>query len=302
MIAARIRSMIAPWAGACLAVGAFLLVAEAARVADGREGEAAAVASRTAEPLSPEGYGERSWTALVASRSGASARPFAIAWGGALLVAAAWGLGLAPWQRRGGLLRWIAIPFQLLGSVPGVWFATLAAMFVYFHWDRPGYADEVAVASGLDLVSWWNAAVVALPAACAAIAAHLGAIEAAWRDSARSATARGMLLAGVPGDRVRLRYLLRERLAAHLALLDHALGPLIGLLVFAEWALRYEGLGALLVDCALHRAWDGLLAAGLALLTFAFAVSMLRRGLESLVADGEGGAARPDAGRGSASG
>jgi len=266
------------------AAGILLLLAEGFRIATGGSGAAAGGWWQQGPPW-PEGSvtGASSWPALLGERAASSAKPFLLAWGAALLTGAAWGLFAGRWQRYGAF-RIVSTPFQLASCVPVFWFATVAAAYAYFVWHRPGYADEIAVESGPDLVAWWNALVVALPATAAATASHLRLVESLLCGAARTPAVRGLRLAGERPEDIYYRRLLRQRMPELARLFDNALAPLLGLLVFTEWAFRYEGLGSLLIDSARSGSVPGLLLASLSLAAVVAVMACFRECSQGLLA------------------
>lgn len=187
------------------------------------------------------------WESGWRDRLGASGRVLLLAGGGTLWVGYAWGI-LGARLRRFRAPRLLAAGFAALACAPGFWLVILAAVYSYFSWDRPGFADDLVVEEGPDLLVWWNAAVVALPAASAAIAWQILAVARAIEGESAVPWLRGLSLAGADGEEIFYRHALRRARGALLGLLDGALPALLGATVVLEVAFHYPGWGALLVD------------------------------------------------------
>ncbi len=203
-------------------------------------------------------YDAPGWRALVIARVGASAKVWLIAYGGALLVGYGWGI-LAARMRRLRLASLLAMPFSLFACVPGFWFVVAVAIYSYFAWQRPGFAEELVVQSGPDLMSWWYASVVALPVLAPAAAWQLRAVSEVIEKEAGRPFVKGLYTSGHRDDAIFYGNVFRRARPEVVGLLDQALPCLLGGLVVVEWAFRFDGFGSLFVDCVKGGYYEGIL-------------------------------------------
>ncbi len=187
------------------------------------------------------------WGGLLAERGWASARVLFLATSATLLVGYAWGI-LGARFRRQRLPRLLAAPFAALACAPGFWLVALVAVFSYFRWQRPGFADDLLLEETLPLMAWWNAAVVALPAAVAGISWQILAVSRIIEGETSAPWLRGLFVAGVTEEAIFYRHALRRARPALLALADTGLPATMGALVVLEPAFRFPGMGSLLVE------------------------------------------------------
>src|SRR5690606_25177278 len=122
----------------------------------------------------------------------------------------------------------LAAPFAAFACAPGFWFVGLVAIYSYFHWQRPGFAGDLVVERGPDLLAWWNAAVVALPAAAAGIASQIRAAAGALEREAARPWARGLFVAGANDEEIFYGHALRRAAPALIDLADRPLPVLLG--------------------------------------------------------------------------
>ena len=236
--------------------------------AESYEGEASVIA-----------YDATGWRGLVSERVVSSAKVWLIAYGGVLLVGYSWGI-LAARLRRVKLGALLALPFSLFACVPGFWFVVAVAIYSYFAWQRPGFADEVVVQSGPDLMSWWYASIVALPVLAPAAAWQLRAVSSVIEKEAGRPFVKGLYTAGHRDDTIFYGNVYRQARPAVVGLLDQALPFILGGLVVVEWAFRYDGLGSLFVDCVKGGYYTGILMCSLVV---AVVIGLVTFGRELLV-------------------
>ena len=216
------------------------------------------------------------WWGLIAERSGATLLVLALAYGGALLVGYAWGI-FASRYRRFRLGALLSLPFSLFSCVPGFWFVILVAIYSYVVWKRPGFADELLVETGPNVLAWWNAAVVALPAMAMASAWQLRSVTEEIRGEASKPYVRGLYLTGYGEDDIFYRNILRGALPGIVSSLDRTLPVVLGSLVVLEWAFRYDGVGALLVDSVQLGFYPGIFVSGMWMATLVGLVTVARQ-------------------------
>lgn len=205
-----------------------------------------------------------SWSDLLAARGAATGRILLLAFPGALLVGYSWGI-LGARLRRQRAAPLLAAPFAAFACVPGFWFVGLVAIHSYFHWQRPGFANDLVVERGPDLLAWWHAAVVALPALAAAAAWQIRAVAAALEREVAQPWVRGAFVAGANDEEIFYRRALRRCRGSLVALTDRALPALLGGLVVLEPAFRYPGIGSLLVESIRLGSYPGVFFASLSL-------------------------------------
>ena len=90
--------------------------------------------------------GDASWAELVWERTLSSSKIWLIAFGGTLLIGYSWGV-LSARLRRFRFSALLGLPFSMMACAPGFWFVVVVAIYSYFAWERPGFADEVVVQS-----------------------------------------------------------------------------------------------------------------------------------------------------------
>ncbi len=215
------------------------------------------------------------WEELLRERLAMTGRVLLLAVPGILLVGHAWGI-LGARLRRYRIARLLSAPFAAFACVPGFWFVVLVAIYSYFHWQRPGFADDLVVGRGPDLLSWWHAAVVALPGLAAGIAWQIRAVAGELEREAAQPWVRSLFLAGANDEEIFYGRVLRRSAPNLAALADGTLPALLGSLVVLEPAFRYPGLGSLLVDSIRLGSYPGILLAALSLVAFATAAAFLR--------------------------
>lgn len=185
----------------------------------------------------------------------------ALAYGGALLVGYIWGVLAARWRRMGGKYLLSAL-FSAFAAVPPFWFAIAVAIFSYFSWQRPGFADDWVVDQGPDVLSWWNAAVVALPAMAAATGWQIRAVAEVLEKEAGLPYVRGLFYSGYSDENIFYGNVFRRSLPDLVALIDSTLPFLLGCIIYVEWAFRYAGIGRLFVEGVRQGIYEDILMGG----------------------------------------
>lgn len=198
------------------------------------------------------------WIRLLGERLLASLPVVGMAWGGALLVGSAWGL-LGARFRRFQATSFLAAPWSLLACAPAFWIVVAVAVYSYSAWQRPGFADELRVESGPNLLYWWNAAIVALPLLGMAAAWQIRAVSGVIVEEASQPFVKGLFLAGYRDEDIFHRNVVRRCRPALISLVDRTLPAVLGGLVVVEPAFRFQGLGAMLADSIRSAAYPGIL-------------------------------------------
>jgi len=233
-------------------------------------------------PPPPEFSGRQAgWGAVVAERTAASGRVVLLALPALWFFGYAWGLLGARLRRLRGA-RWLSAPFSLLACAPGVWVVVLAAVYSYLRWQRPGFANDLVVDRGPDLLAWWHAAVVAVPAAAGLVAWQIRAVSAALEREAARPWVKGLFVGGASDEEIFYGHVLRHARSSLLDLLDRSFPALLGALVCLESAFRYPGIGALLVDSVKYGSYGGILASAFVLMSGSAALTFARESLAGL--------------------
>ncbi len=215
------------------------------------------------------------WGELLRERGAATGRVLLLALATTLLAGHAWGILGARLRRYGGA-RLLASPFALLACAPGFWLVGLFAVHSYHRWQRPGFAGDLVVERGPDLLVWWHAAVVALPLAAVATASQILAVARAVENEAARPWTRGLHLEGIDDEDLFYRHILRRATRGIAAGLDGAVPVLLGSLVVTEPALQYPGIGSMLVDSIRLGSHSGIFAGCLWLCAAAVVATFVR--------------------------
>jgi len=160
--------------------------------------------------------------------------------------------------------------------VPGFWFVVLVAIYSYFHWQRPGFANDLVVERGPDLLTWWHAAVVALPAMAGGAAWQIRAVAAVLERETARPWVRGLFVAGANDEEIFYGRAIPRAAVSLAALLDRPVAAILGSLVVVESAFRYPGLGSLLVESVRLGSYPGILLASLSLAAIVLVATLLR--------------------------
>ncbi|MEX2580986.1 MAG: ABC transporter permease subunit [Verrucomicrobiales bacterium] len=233
-------------------------------------------------PLSVQPTGLRE---LVGERSSASFLALGLAYGGVVLVGYGWGI-LAARFRRFRAASILALPFSAFACVPGFWFVVLVAIYSYVVWKRPGFADELVVDSGPNFLAWWHAAVVALPAMAPAAAWQIRSVASVIEAEASRPFVRGLYLAGYGDDDIFYGNVFRRAVPGIVSLFDRTLPSVLGSLIVAEWAFRYEGMGSLIVDSVRLGFYPGIFLGGLWMAAIVGLATMARQVAEQFLRPG----------------
>jgi peptide/nickel transport system permease protein len=205
-----------------------------------------------------------SWAGLLEDRVRVSLPVVVLCVPGILLVGYSWGLLGARLRRFRGA-RLLASPFSLFACVPGFWFVGLVAIYSYFHWRRPGFANDLVVERGPDLLTWWHAAIVALPALAAGAAWQIRAVSDVLEKEVTRPYLRGLFMAGYSEEDIFYRNAFRRALPQLFAISGSTLSSVAGSLVCLEYAFRYPGIGSLLVESVKLGSYGGILLSALSL-------------------------------------
>ena len=227
-------------------------------------------------PVPPE-FAPRplAWMALLQERAVATGRVLFLAILGIFLAGYSWGI-LGARLRRFRAARLLAALFAAFACLPGFWFVGLVAIYSYFHWQRPGFANDLVVERGPDLLAWWHAAVVALPAMVAGIAWQIRSVATVLEREVGRPWVRGLSVAGYDDEEIFYGNVLRRTKTSLCALFDRTFPALLGGLVVLESAFRFPGIGSLLVDSVRLGNYSGILLASLAMTGFSLIATLLR--------------------------
>lgn len=217
----------------------------------------------------------RGWGDLLGNRAIGTARVLALAIPGVLLVGYSWGL-LGARLRRYHAARLLAAPFAAFSCIPGFWFVVLVAIYSYFHWQRPGFANDLVVERGPDLLAWWHAAVVALPVLAAGAAWQIREVAAVVERETTRPWVRGLFVAGANDEEIYYGRAIPRAWPELVAIGDRTMPMILGGLVVVESAFRYPGAGGLLVESVRLGSYPGILYASLSLVAAALAGTLLR--------------------------
>lgn len=199
----------------------------------------------------------------------------AFAYGGALLVGYVWGILAARWRRVGGKYL-LSLIFSVFASVPPFWFAIVVAMYSFFFWKRPGFANDWVVERGPDVLSWWHAAVVALPAFAGAAGWQIRAVSTVLEREASLPYVRGLFYSGYSDENIFYGNVLRRAVPALIRLLDGTLPFVIGCTICVEWAFRYRGIGRLFVEAVRAADYRGVFLGGIWMAVLVCVIMFLR--------------------------
>ena len=203
-----------------------------------------------------------SWGELVHDRMSATLPVLGLCLSGVFLVGYNWGV-LGARLRRFHAARLLSAAFSAFACLPGFWFVVMVAIYSYFHWQRPGFANDVVVEEGPDLLSWWNACILALPAMAAAVGWQIRAVSGVLERELSRPYVRGLFASGYSDEDIFYSNVFRRSLPSLLALSDRTIPALTGSLICLEYAFRYPGMGSLLVESVLLQNYGGIIASSL---------------------------------------
>jgi len=224
--------------------------------------------------------GSLTWEGLIRARLVATARVLTLVIPSVLLIGYSWGM-LGARLRRYRLARLLAMPFAAFACVPGFWFAVLVATYSYFHWQRPGFANDLVVERGPDLLAWWHASVVALPAMAGGAAWQIRAVAAVLERETTRPWVGGFFVAGANDEEIFYGRAIPRAASSLASLLDRPVAAIVGGLVVVESAFRYPGLGSLVVESVRLGSYPGILLAALSLAGVVLVATLLRELISS---------------------
>lgn len=185
-----------------------------------------------------------------------------IAYGGAVLVGYSWGILAARTRRwKGSCL--LSLPWSALACAPAFWLVVGVAIFSFFHWKRPGFADDLVVETGPNILQWWNAAVVAVPLLAVAASWQIRAVSGVLEKEASQPYVTGLFLSGYRDEDIFHRNIVKRSARRLLEIFDATLPVILSGLILAEWAFHYDGMGALAVDSVKAGSYTGIFVAGM---------------------------------------
>lgn len=216
----------------------------------------------------PEGFSSAasSWTNLFVDRMGKTSLVLLLCYGSALLIGYGWGI-LAARLRRFRAVWLLALPWSVLACLPGFWFVVVVAIYSFFEWQRPGFANDIVVETGPDLLGIWNAAVVALPVLGIAASWQLRAVSAVVEKNAGRPFVKALYLTGYHDEDIFYSNVLKRGAAELISLIDRTLPVILGSLICLEWAFRYDGFGSLLVDSIKAQSIPGIFLSSMWMIT-----------------------------------
>ncbi|MEM7602580.1 MAG: hypothetical protein AAF357_14335 [Verrucomicrobiota bacterium] len=185
-----------------------------------------------------------------------------LAWGVTLFVGYPWGILSARLRGLKGHYL-LPLPWAMLASVPGFWWVIQVAIYSYLEWERPGFANEIVVESGPDLMRWWNMVVVALPLGALGIALQMRSVSDRIREEAALPFARGLYRSGYSESEIFYRNVLRRLKGALIERSDETLPVILGGMMFVEVAFRFDGMGGFLLRSLQQSYFPGALVVGL---------------------------------------
>lgn len=218
------------------------------------------------------GTGE--WASLMAPMIN-SFLVIGLTWSVVLLTGYSWGILSARIQRV-PYRHLIALPWLALACVPGFWLVIQVAIYSYFEWERPGFANEVIVESGPDLMRWWNAVVVAAPLIVLGIAVQIRSVSNRIQEESVLPFVKGLYQSGYSNREIFYQNVLRRLSGEMVQLSDRTLPLILGGLIFVEAAFRYEGMGNFLLRSLEMSYFPGILVTGLWMAGVIGFISLLR--------------------------
>ncbi len=226
-------------------------------------------------PLGDGAGGAEGYWQLFGERSVASLRVLVIAISCVLLIGYGWGFLAARLRRyhMGVILR---LPFSAFSTVPGFWFVLLIAIYSYSVWQRPGFADEVVVTTGLDLLSWWHAFIVAVPLVAAGGASLMSSVFNAISSEMSKSYIHGLFVGGYHSESIFYDHVVKGAAVPLIRALDRPLPLMFGLLVGVEFAFRYRGMGSLLVESVNAASYGGILLSSMWIIGLISLINWLR--------------------------
>lgn len=200
------------------------------------------------DPVPPQlGEAGKGSGQVIAERLVVSGRSLLVALPSIWLIGYGWGLLGARYRGIRADL-WLRIPFSLGAWLPSFWLVSLVAAYSYLVWERPGFAGELLVEEGPDLIVWWNALVVAFPLILAGASLQMKRVSDILLRASREVASIDLHLAGFRPDDIFHGHVWRRARRQLMGELDRCVPLALGGLLVTEWAFRLDGVGALLVD------------------------------------------------------
>lgn len=226
-------------------------------------------------PVEGSDAGIDSYWLLFGERGSASLRVLVIAVSCVLLIGYGWGFLAARLRKfhMGILLR---LPFSVFSMVPAFWFVILMAIYSYFIWQRPGFADEVEVTTGPDILGWWHAFLVAVPLIAAGSASLIKTVFNVISSEMSKPYTHGLFVGGHNSESIFYDHVVKGAAPLLIRSLDRPLPLLFGLLIGVEFAFRYRGMGSLLVESVNSASYGGILISSMWMIGLISLVNWLR--------------------------
>ncbi|MBP9224077.1 MAG: ABC transporter permease subunit [Verrucomicrobiales bacterium] len=204
------------------------------------------------------------WAGLFFDRLAATLPVAGLAFGGILLIGYSWGV-MGARLRRFHLARILSAPFSAFACIPGFWFVVLVAIYSYFSWQRPGFANDLIVEDGPNLLAWWHAAVIALPAMALGAAWQIREVSGVLEREVALPYVKGLHLAGYSDEDIFYGNAFRRAVPLLISVSDRTLSSVVGSLICLEYAFRFPGSGALLVESVKLQSYAGIFVSALSL-------------------------------------
>ena len=227
------------------------------------------------QPFGGGAAGLGSFWLLFGERSMASLRVLLIAISCVLLIGYGWGF-LAARLRKYHMETILRFAFSAFSTIPGFWFVILMAIYSYSIWQRPGFADEVIVTTGPDLLGWWYAFVVAIPLIAAGSASLISSVFNAISSEMSKPYIQGLFVGGYNSESIFHDHVVKGAATSLLRALDRQLPLLFGLLVGVEFAFRYRGMGSLLIESVNAANYGGILLSSMWIIGLISLINWLR--------------------------
>lgn len=241
------------------------------------------VFERSSYQTSPEEFSayETTWGGVFSHRSFLSFRVVGIVYLAVLLIGYGWGI-LSARFRRYKAVGILSLPFEILACVPAFWIVIMVAIYSYTVWKRPGFADEIMVESGPDIVGWWHAMVVAVPLICISAGWQIRAVSGAITKEVSRPFIRGLYLGGYDDETIFYRHALRGAFPVLVALADRTVPCILGGLIAVEYAFHFPGMGSLLIEGIKSESYEAIFLSGFWILAITSVLAWIRRCVEKM--------------------
>lgn len=166
---------------------------------------------------------------------------------GIWLIGYGWGV-LGARFRKAGVAWFLRFPFAVGACFPGFWIVILVALYSYLVWERPGFADEIRVDRGPDLVRWWNATVISVPLILVGASRLLKGVGEVLKEQFGRLDRGALFLLGKSSEDIFYRRVFRPSVKNLVGLMDQAVPLTLGGLVIVETAFHHDGIGSACIE------------------------------------------------------